>query len=450
MQNSFYASSDSLKQSFGSRFATLDSTKNDLQHKVDSLKSLNLPTEKYTHKLDSIAGKQREAAALLDSKLEDLKKKSVGQIDKLELSPELRAQANTLTKDIQGFKLPVKDFNIPGLSATGNPLSGLDGLNTAIQSPIGQIGNVNGLPQMPGDLGEISDIGQQAGKYGGDLKNISQGNLKDVQQLPKGLEDKAGQMSGIGDMKKQTDGLLGQAMPAQDPAAMKKQLVQQAQKQAVNHFAGKEDVLKQAMDKMSKLKTKYETLNNMSEATKKHHNAMRGKPLSERIVPGITLQVQKKSETIYVDFNTYAGYRLTGRITAGLGWNQRVGYNTDNKRFTSSSRIYGPRAFGEFRLNKGFVPRAEFEYMNSYIPLHNVQPIADVLHREWVPGAFIGMKKEYKFMKGVKGHAMIMLRVFNYQHKSPYNDLLNVRFGFERSAVRPKKIKKIRIENTKQ
>ncbi len=427
----FYQKSDSLKQSFHQRFSSLDSGNNDLQHKVDSLTSLNLPTEKYTHKIDSIAGKQQEAAAALNGKLEDLKKKSLGKIDGLELSPELQTQANALTKDIQGFRLPVKDFNIPALNTPGNPLSGLDGLNTSVQSPIGQIGNIKGMPQMPGELGKLSGIGQQAGKYGGDLKNISQGNLKEVQQLPKGLEDKAGQMAGIGDMKKQTDGLLGQGMPAQDPAAMKKQLVQEGQKQAVNHFAGKEDVLRQAMDKMSKLKTKYESLNSLSEATKKRPNAMRGKPFRERLVPGISLQIQKKADNIYVDFNPYAGYRFSGRITAGLGWNQRVGYDTDYDRFTSAARIFGPRAIGEFRLNKGFVPRAECEYMNTWVPPHNRQPVADVRQRDWVPGAFVGMKKEYKFMKGVKGHVMIMLRVFNYQHKSPYNDVLNMRVGFE-------------------
>lgn len=51
---------------------------------------------------------------------------------------------------------------------------------------------------------------------------------------------------------------------------------------------------------------------------------MKEKPLIERIVPGIALQVQKKGDDLMVDFNAYAGYRFTGRITAGLGWNQRV------------------------------------------------------------------------------------------------------------------------------
>ena len=41
------------------------------------------------------------------------------------------------------------------------------------------------------------------------------------------------------------------------------------------------------------------------------------------------------------------------------------------------------------------------------------------------------MKKEYKFIKNVKGTALVMVRLFNPDHKSPYADVLNVSFGFE-------------------
>jgi hypothetical protein len=51
--------------------------------------------------------------------------------------------------------------------------------------------------------------------------------------------------------------------------------------------------------------------------------------------------------------------------------------------------------------------------------------------RQWVWGAFVGMKKEYKFIKSVKGTALVMVRLYNPEHKSPYADVLNVRFGFE-------------------
>ena len=158
---------------------------------------------------------------------------------------------------------------------------------------------------------------------------------------------------------------------------------------------------------------------------------MKGKPLIERIIPGIAFQIQRKGEDMLVDFGPYAGYRFTGRITAGLGWNQRVAYTVDHNAFNSSARVFGPRMFGEYKLWKGFSPRAEVEVMNTQTPVLTRTPTVDPPTREWVWGAFVGIKKEYKFIKSVKGTAMVMLRLFNPQYKSPYADVVNVRFGFE-------------------
>ena len=132
-----------------------------------------------------------------------------------------------------------------------------------------------------------------------------------------------------------------------------------------------------------------------------------------------------------VDFNPYAGYRFTGRITAGLGWNQRVPYNIDAAKFSSDERIYGPRIFGEFKLWKGFSPRAEIEVMNTSIPPYTGTPTVDPSRREWVWGTFVGIKKDYKFFKNIKGTAMVMMRLYNPDYKSPYGDVVNARFGFE-------------------
>jgi hypothetical protein len=149
------------------------------------------------------------------------------------------------------------------------------------------------------------------------------------------------------------------------------------------------------------------------------------------MVPGIGMQIQKKGDDLLVDFNPYVGYRFTGRITAGPGWNQRLAYNTDQRGFNREARIFGPRIFGEFKLGKGFSPRAEIEVMNTKIPPSTYTPATDPRNRQWVWGAFIGIKKEYKFFKHVKGTASIMTRLYNPHHKSPYADVLNMRFGFE-------------------
>jgi hypothetical protein len=158
---------------------------------------------------------------------------------------------------------------------------------------------------------------------------------------------------------------------------------------------------------------------------------MRGKPFIERMIPGAGIQVQKKGDDIMIDFNPYLGYRFTGRITIGAGWNQRMAYNMDKTKFNPSTRVFGPRAYGQFKVWKGFSPRAELEVMYTNMALLTRTPSLDPAKREWVWGAFVGMKKEYKLVKNVKGTASVMMRLFNQDHRSPYADVLNVRFGFE-------------------
>lgn len=456
VQQAFYHGADSLKQAYHNRMSALDSSRQRVQSRIDSLQNLQLPTDKYTAKLDSLQAKQAALATELDQKVEGLKAKSIGKLQKLELPAEAREKLASVTQNIDGFKLPVKDLNIPNLNLPGNPLKSLDGLNTTIDSPVGKIGGLGqagdlgklggagGLPPVPGVSDQLGDLSKITGQAG-DLKGAVPGELKDVQSLPQGIENKAGELSGVGDLKKQAEGIdpnLGKVNDlAKDPAAAKEQAVQQVKQKAIDHFAGKEKQLQEAMDKMSKLKQKYSSLNSLSEIPKKRPNEMRGKPFIERLVPGIALQIQKRGDDLMVDFNPYAGYRLAGRLTSGLGWNQRIGYNTRNNTFSPEVRVFGPRVYGEYKLGRGFFPRLEVELMNTYVP-PLVRTISNETgERQWVPGVFTGLKKEFRITKGMRGTSMIMFRMFNVDHKSPYSDVLNVRFGFEFPMKKKKKVK---------
>lgn len=439
IQQSFYEESNRLKASGKARLASIDSSQARVQHSIDSLQSLQMPTEKYTRKLDSLTQQREKTVATLNQKMEDLKSKTTGRINDLKLPPKLQEKAASITKNITDFQLPAKDLNIPSLSLPDSPLKNLDGLNTSVSSPVGEIGNVSAIEGLTEDLGGLSNVTGDIAGYQDELQNVT-GNLKDVQQLPDAAEGKIASMAGVSDLPTQEDVLDPMLKGAQSPDALKEQAQQQVKQVAVNHFAGKEEVLKEAMDKMSKLKQKYSSLNSLSEIPKRRPNEMRGKPLVERILPGIAIQVQKKNDDLLVDFNPYAGYRFTGRLTAGLGWNHRVAYNTDRNGFDHRYTIYGPRVYGEFKIGKGFSPRAELEVMNTIVPPATRFSSSDYGSREWVEGIFVGMKKEYRFLKNVKGTAMIMARVINPHHKSPYNDVINMRIGFE--FPMKKKVKK--------
>jgi peptidoglycan hydrolase CwlO-like protein len=92
IQHSFYGKSDSLKQEYKSKFNSIDSTRAGLQSKIDSLNTLQLPTDKYTHKLDSVIQQREKAVASLNDKMDDLKSKATDKINKLELSPSCKVK----------------------------------------------------------------------------------------------------------------------------------------------------------------------------------------------------------------------------------------------------------------------------------------------------------------------------------------------------------------------
>ncbi len=455
IESSFYQRTDSLKTAYKGRFSKLDSVQSRLQLKVDSLTTLKLPSNGLTQKLDSLNKLREKTSAGFEKKIQSIKDQTARKLEKLDLPPEVNDKVTAVTKNIQGANISTLGVSSSPLQKV-NDLGKLNGLpNVDLNNPsLGitenvsdtkALGGVSDAKQLTRNVSQLKTVTGKVGEYSNEAEQIGKGNLGEAKNIPKVAEERAVKLSGIKEMENQTKGLeeyKGMTSKAQDSEALKKEAMEKAKKVAVNHFAGKEEQLKAAMEKVSKYKQKYSSLNGTSELSKKPRNKMHGKPLIERIVPGVAIQIQSKGENFLVDFNPYAGYRITGRIRGGLGWNQRIAYNTDRNGFSPNARIFGPRAFGEFKLSKGFSPRAEVEIMNTTVPplLSAIDPVK----REWVWGVFVGMKKEYTIYKNIKGTAMVMGRLFNRDHKSPYADMLNVRFGFEV----PMK-KKIKIEGTK-
>jgi hypothetical protein len=215
-----------------------------------------------------------------------------------------------------------------------------------------------------------------------------------------------------------------------DQQAVKEELTRKAKQQAIDHFQGKEEQLQKAMETLAKYKQKYSKLEGLDQIPKKKSNEMRGKPLVERVVPGIALQIHRKDAWM-VDFNVYAGYRFNPRLIVGAGWNQRVAYDADEPQFEPDLRIFGPRLFGEFAVGQGFSGRLESECMNTRVPPQFASGNADADGREWVFSTVAGIKKEYRFLRKVKGTMMLLYNLHDPNHRSPYADKLMVRFGFE-------------------
>lgn len=427
-----------------------------LQHKRDSLGRLNLPTGSYTKKIDSLSLLRDGHLAGIKNKTEMLKEKSTKKINSLKLPPEISREAQQYTQGLNKLDvtLPKTDLNFPSmpslasmskLSLPGVSIPSVLNLSTpGIDASLPQgaslpqdLGEIK-TPEVGGELKELTDGVGEVGKVGDEIEDAKD-KLKDPETRKEALakaEEKATELAPVKDVTEKLD--VPKDLPIADGQLSQEELKEQAKKQAIDHFAGKETQVQEAINKMSKLKQKYSSVQSLKDIPKKVPNPMKGKPFIERLVPGIAFQFLFKDAWL-ADFNPYTGYRINGRLTAGVGWNQRWGF-TKEDGFNSQARIYGPRIYGECLAFRGVSARLELETMYTRTPpILKQQPNYNESHREWVPGIFAGLKKDYTIYKRLKGTAFVLFNLYNPDYKSPYGDRLMTRFGLEYSFKMKKK-----------
>ncbi|HLT71058.1 MAG TPA: hypothetical protein VKZ75_00330 [Cyclobacteriaceae bacterium] len=395
--------------SYDSVMAVRDEQISDLGGKLDSLPNLQRSEEYLFNKLDSATDLTTSKIDTLKKKVMSLKSDMPSEINTPDLPADLedaQSRLNQLTEDL--------NISFPQLETS----SGSD-----IPASLSEIE----YPFSDQTLPRTGNINLRAGELTATPISVDEATML--------VEDEVTRILSVDEIKTQiseTDKLTDMMGPAWDQQSVADELTHQAQEQAVDHFLGKEkeEQLQKAMETLAKYKKKYSSVQGIEDIARKRRNPLKDKPFIERLVPGIALQIHRKDSWM-VDFNLYSGYRFSPRFTAGAGWNQRIAYDADDYEFEPDLRIYGPRTYGEFAIGEGFSARLEMEYMNTRLPPQFSSGQADVNGREWVFSALAGIKKEYRFLKDVKGTMMLLHNLHDPHHRSPYVDKLMVRFGFE-------------------
>lgn len=423
----FQSKADSLNALYQKQFSKIDGVRNQLQTKIDSLNNLKLPTESLTHKLDSLNRVKDTKISSLTKKVDDLKVKATEGLKEIHLPPQLQEPMQKLQSSIQDYSLPALKTDTPGIPSLEMPTLS----NTKLPTLTNQLAHDPNLKDLTGNLNKISGITEQAGQYAQDAQNLVKGNLDEVKSIDKTMEAKVASMDGVDQLAE------GKALMTEytqlDSAALKAKAKELVQEQVMNlaqdHFAGKQEVLQQAMDKMSKLKSKYSEVKSMAELPKRLPNPFKGKPFIERLVPALSFQIQT-SQYFLLDVNPMFMYLISPRLSAGAGWSQRLPF--DGLSITNNESIYGPRAAIEFKWIKGINFRLLPEIMNTTIPplIANSMGL-DPAYREWVPSVFVGIKKDFTVYKTIKGNTEVLYNLYDKDGMSPYGDRLAVRFGFE-------------------
>ena len=125
----------------------------------------------------------------------------------------------------------------------------------------------------------MSEVTGKIGEYGAEVQGLAKGELNELKAIPDAAEAKAEELSGLDEIKDQTkvlDEYKAMTGKMQNPDSLKEFAMQEAKQIAVDHFAGKEEQLKQAMETMARYKAKYPNLNSISEITRRPPNEMKG------------------------------------------------------------------------------------------------------------------------------------------------------------------------------
>jgi hypothetical protein len=463
--NAWVAQTDSLNpnQQISSYHLKLDSLSGKLSSKMDSLARLPNPNQFAIKSLDSLRTRLDSVRANLPiSKINNAQVAVNGRVGYLTAKADAwEAKVNQKLALFNQNGANVGNVNLPGannVSLPSLPVGEMPGLSFPVTPglelpsnqlpdlslPQGELPDVN-VPQasvpglQTGKFGEISQPLSVAGGAVGDIKKIREGNMEELQHVPETLEKKLLELDEMEGLEKEMTESMEQAERLRkwksDPNYARELAVMQAKEQMGDHFAGRAEELKAAMQQLNKLKAKKKDAEGVVDLFKPNRNDLKGKPFRDRLLPGLSLQFQNSTNQ-WFDFNLYLGYRISGKITAGAGWVERISENLKEWEYHPEERAYGPRAFGEFKIKGGLHARAEAEYLNAQVTSPYLKQ-QDVTGRAWVWSYFAGMKQSFNYSKSLKGNVQVMYNLYNPEKRSPYVSRLNVRIGIEIPMKKP-------------
>lgn len=443
---------DTLGQYKHAPQATIDKQKTKITAKIDSLKSRGLPHDKYSHKLDSLnrmnpMDKVQQAQSKVDqgqSKIQQLQQAPEGKVnEKLNLLSKESQGKGTLPSNVHApdARLPDTKLNIdkpdipqiekPALDLKDNPLSKDVNTKLAMPKDMKKPDELNRISEVQNKAtGNIDNVTQKASGYSSDVKNISKGNVDEVNTLKQDALSKASLDKEMGELKKAEQAMAdkkAQLEALKNKEEYKKQVLARAKEMSLKNLPSYDTKMQQAVNKVEKYKRTSGTILQHKKDLPKKRDPLRKLKFYEKFVPGLTLQAQKGNAWL-LDVNPSLRYRLTSYWSIGSGWNDRLAIGK-HTRTVEQTKMYGIRSFTEVIIFKGLSMRFDAERMNSFVTPF-LQP-KDAGTRQWVWNYLAGLKKEFTFMPRVSGNVQFMYNLYDPHYHRVYPARFNVRFGFE-------------------
>ena len=128
LRNGFNLAADTIHTKYQETIVKVDAETNQLNGTIDSLNRLQLPTERYTKRLDSLNSLRKTTESKFTSRLNALKAKTTDKLNALDLPPEFQEPLQELTKTVNDLRIDSDFIKIPELKIPGYTLPEFEGL----------------------------------------------------------------------------------------------------------------------------------------------------------------------------------------------------------------------------------------------------------------------------------------------------------------------------------
>ena len=204
IRTNFNLAADSIQTQYHTTVKKIDAEANKLKENIDSLLRLNVPATRHMNSLDSLNHLRQTAEAKFTSRFNTLKAKTTDKLNGFNLPPEYQQPLGEVTKKINDLNLAGDAIKSPELKMPDSTLPKIDGIGdvTSRAAQIGKVDDLGELRAIETPVGDLGKVSQHVQGYQSDVKNITQGNVSDIQSLPETIEEQATKIKSLDELQK--------------------------------------------------------------------------------------------------------------------------------------------------------------------------------------------------------------------------------------------------------
>ncbi|MEQ8477238.1 hypothetical protein [Fulvivirga sp.] len=358
-----------------------------------------------------------EVRDLKDGLKEDL---SVEGVTDFNLKEEIEKPVGDVKKEIEA---PVADIK----SEIEKPVADI---KEEINEPINNLKNAGEVQDLKEHAGKVKEVSNEVGEYSEEISKVQSGDTSGLEDRL-ASEDLAGdnikyisdQKALIESQKGVYEAQLKGARELQDAEIFKEKLEEKLTNEALPLMTGNTEVVASAQKNLFAYKRKYREVSSIKKLeekgvkaeTKKQHGFI------DRFFLGLDFEIIRGDEN-FVDVIPYLGYKPMKRLELKFGYSERIGISKDEQFIDKATRAY--RGYAMYEFFKGFYASAGYEHFLSVS-----EEVLGSLEDERAQMLLVGIRKKYKIYKRFYGAGQVYYN-FALSGDSPYNNRINLRFGF--------------------